>query len=241
MATTPISAKFGAEPKKVAVLAGLLAIAAIVFYMNSSGDPGGASPAASTPSPSLPPVTAPRNSPPVRPAASRSGRERVLQEFRPSMKPKRPEDRPDPMTIDPTLKLDTFAKLQQVSVDGMHRSLFDFGMAQAPKPDPAKEAAKPKVPMPFIGPKPAPPEVAKVEPPKPVAPPVPFKFFGYVNPTGQPQKRAFFIEGEEIHIVSEGDVVKRRYKIVRIGINSVVVEDTQFQSQQTLPLEEQPG
>ena len=37
-------------------------------------------------------------------------------------------------------------------------------------------------------------------------------------------------------------LVKRRYKIVRIGVNSVVVEDTQFPgSQQTLPLEEQPG
>jgi hypothetical protein len=40
-------------------------------------------------------------------------------------------------------------------------------------------------------------------------------------------------------IAAEGDMVKKRYKIVRIGINSAVVEDTQFKSnnQQTLPLE----
>jgi hypothetical protein len=65
------------------------------------------------------------------------------------------------------------------------------------------------------------------------------KFYGYISPSNQPNKRAFFMEGEDIHVVREGDVVKSRYKIVRIGVNSVVVEDMQFKSQQTLPLEEQ--
>jgi hypothetical protein len=34
-------------------------------------------------------------------------------------------------------------------------------------------------------------------------------------------------------------MIKKRYKIIRIGINSATVEDTQFKSnnQQTLPLE----
>jgi hypothetical protein len=36
-------------------------------------------------------------------------------------------------------------------------------------------------------------------------------------------------------------MIKSRYKVVSIGINSVVVEDVQFQNQQTLPLEEQAG
>ena len=50
------------------------------------------------------------------------------------------------------------------------------------------------------------------------------------------------MDGDEIHVVTDGDSVKKRYKIVRIGVNSVVVEDTQFDQQQTLPLEEQqPG
>jgi hypothetical protein len=50
------------------------------------------------------------------------------------------------------------------------------------------------------------------------------------------------MDGEDIHVVSEGETVKKRYKIVRIGVNSVVVEDTEFGQQQTLPLlEEQPG
>jgi hypothetical protein len=47
------------------------------------------------------------------------------------------------------------------------------------------------------------------------------------------------LDGEDIIIAGEGDMVKKRYKIVRIGVNSAVVEDTQFKSnnQQTLPLE----
>ncbi len=47
------------------------------------------------------------------------------------------------------------------------------------------------------------------------------------------------MDGEDIVIAAEGDMIKKRYKIVRIGINSAVVEDTQFKSnnQQTLPLE----
>ena len=150
------------------------------------------------------------------------------------------------MSIDPTLRLDMLARLQKVEVTGAHRSLFDFGQAPAAKPDPAKvAAAKTKVPSPIVPIKPVEKPgttAANTPPPKPQAPPVPLKFYGYVNPAGQAQKRAFFMEGEDIHVVTEGELVKRRYKIVRIGVNSVVVEDTQFPgSQQTLPLEEQPG
>ena len=42
-------------------------------------------------------------------------------------------------------------------------------------------------------------------------------------------------------MAAEGQLVKSRYKLVRVGINSVVVEDVQFKHQQTLPLEEEKG
>jgi hypothetical protein len=231
----------GAEPKKVMVLGGLLVVALVIFVINSSsdGNPG----SSNSPAPaatSRPASSAPSAAPPAdsQTAPNRSARA-ARSEFRPSPKPKRGEARPDPTTIDPTLRLDLLAKLQQVNVEGMHRSIFDFG--QAPPPKPVEEVKRPKAPSPLIGPPPPPKpqETASAEPPKPKAPPVPFKFYGYI--TSQPMsKRAFFMEGEDIHVVSEGDVVKNRYKIVRIGVNSAVVEDTQFQSQQTLPLEEQP-
>ena len=234
----------GAEPKKVMILGGLLVVALAVFLFNSSsdGNSSGSAAPASTPAP----TTAARSgvSPAAPPRAdsqqtapNRSARV-AQRDFRPSPKPRRGEARPDPTTVDPTLRLDILAKLQQVNVEGMHRSIFDFGQAPPP-PKPVEQVKGPKAPSPLIGPEPPPAKVAAVEPPKPQAPPIPFKFYGYI--TNQPSKRAFFMDGEDIHVVAEGDVVKNRYKIVRIGVNSVVVEDMQFKSQQTLPLEEQPA
>jgi hypothetical protein len=52
------------------------------------------------------------------------------------------------------------------------------------------------------------------------------------------EKRAFFLDGDDIVVATEGQLIKQRYKVIRIGVNSVVVEDMQFQNQQTLPLEE---
>jgi hypothetical protein len=48
-----------------------------------------------------------------------------------------------------------------------------------------------------------------------------------------------FLDGGDIVIAAEGDMIKKRFKIVRIGVNSAVVEDTELKSnnQQTLPLE----
>ena len=170
----------GAEPKKVIFLGGLLVVAPIVYWVNSSSTGGGES-ARSSPQTTVALVrqrfliTAPSDAPA---AANRSARI-AEREFRPSPRPKRGEARPDPTTVDPTLRLDILAKLQQVNVEGMHRSVFDFG--QAPPPRRSGGCAKlPKAPSPLIGPEPPPPpQTAAVEPPKPQAPPIPLKFYGY--------------------------------------------------------------
>ena len=49
---------------------------------------------------------------------------------------------------------------------------------------------------------------------------------------------AFFLDGEDIIVTWEGDMIKNRYKVVRVGVNSVEMEDTQFKSTQTLQLQE---
>ena len=235
--------KVGAEPKKVAVLVGLLVVAGVVYFMNSgdSSTPTSGSTRVQSQSAAAP---AGVGTPPADTPLPGAGRRRPASaQFSPSLRPKRGEQRPDPMTIDPTLRLELLAKLQTVSVEGTRRSVFDFGQAPVPKPDPVKTAAVKPVPNPIVPITPAPVDQAKVEPAKPQAPPIPLKFYGYVNPAGMNAgpKRAFFMEGEDIFVAREGEVVKRRYKIVRIGVNSAVVEDTQFGSQQTLPLEEQQG
>ncbi len=42
-------------------------------------------------------------------------------------------------------------------------------------------------------------------------------------------------------MAAEGELVKKRYKVVRIGVNSVTMEDTQFEGQQTLQLTKEQG
>ncbi|HET8547771.1 MAG TPA: hypothetical protein VFL57_07205 [Bryobacteraceae bacterium] len=235
------------EPKKIAILAGLVVVGGVVLWMNSgAGDvpparPSGPRPAVPLVAPKRPPST-----PAEAPARPRPGsRQRQLQEFRPSLKPRKPEERPDPLALDPALRLDLLAKLQQVNVEGAHRSIFEFGTPPAPRPV-ASEAKKPTVPSPIIDPA----RPKEDEPPKPPPPPkIPLKFYGFTTAQMQQgKKRAFFVEGDcssaaadcAVHIVNEGDVVKRQYRIVRIGVNSVVVEDIDHKNQQTLPLEEAP-
>jgi hypothetical protein len=144
----------------------------------------------------------------------------------------------DASKVDPTLHLDLLAKVQQVEIDPVQRNLFQFGAAPPPVSLPPIQNVG-KIP---IGKHPAPPPPVTPQQPvialKPVAPPIPFKYYGYSNGRDSSRKRAFFLDGEDIIIASEGELIKKRYKLVKIGVNSVTMEDTQFSSQQTLPLAE---
>ena len=148
------------------------------------------------------------------------------------------DKRPDPTTIDPTLRLDLLAKVQSVMLGGGERNLFQFGAAPPP-PKPPEPKIIPKLGLPAASAAAAAAGGAPVAAAPPPPPPIPLKFYGYSS-RGQTDKRAFFLDGEDIIVASEGQMIKSRYKVIRIGINSVVVEDVQFQHQQTLPLEEQP-
>jgi hypothetical protein len=140
----------------------------------------------------------------------------------------------DPATIDPTLRLDLLAKVQTVTLEGGERNLFQFGSAPMPKTPEPKIIPKP------VAATPPPVQMQPAEPVKPPPPPIPLKFYGY-SQARPGEKRAFFLDGEEIIVANEGDMIQRRYKLVRIGVNSVVVEDTQHNHRQTLPLQEPAG
>ena len=79
-------------------------------------------------------------------------------------------------------------------------------------------------------------------PPGPVTPPPPpitLKYYGYIAQRADGRKRAFFLDGDDILVAAEGELLKRRYKVVRIGVNSAIVEDMQFNNTQTIPLQEE--
>jgi hypothetical protein len=63
-------------------------------------------------------------------------------------------------------------------------------------------------------------------PPEPPPPVLSMKFFGYGSlPTNGP-RRAFLLDGEEIRIVQEGDLVQNHIRITHIGNDRIEYEDT---------------
>ncbi len=228
------------EKKKVYALAAIVVLGGGYAVYSNLPD------SSSSPGPAVPvPVQAPVVNTSVRTSAKTTTAHRVTShnqasEFAPRLGPKTPEDRPDPATIDPTLRLDLLAKVQKVELGPPGRNLFDFGSAPPPevklptvvaKIDPRpKPAVGPVGPVGPIGP-----------PPPPAAPQIALKYYGYKVSTTDGHKAAFLLDGDDILVAGENDTVKRRYKVVKIGVNSITLEDTQFKSTQTLPLQEAPA
>jgi len=145
--------------------------------------------------------------------------------------------------IDPTIHLELLAKVQNVKLEGGQRNLFQFGSPPAAevKPLPGEE---PKIAMgkPYVFPKPDPPKV-EPPPPAPPAPPPPptFKYYGLATKRIDNKKTAFFLDGEDIIFATEGMTVKSKWRVVRIGAESVMLEDTSTKKQQPLALSEEAG
>jgi len=240
--------KLGAnEPKKLAALGALVLVGGYLAYSNLFSGSGGSSPApaprkAASPDASVAPVgggtAGTPNREPGKAAASRglAGKGRT-DDFHPVLHSKRPEERVDTSKIDPTLHLDILATLQRVVFSGGGRNPFKFG----PPPGKPLTGPEPKVdltPVAEVKPPPPPPPVAPVAPPPP---PITLKYYGFSSPPGTGTKTAFFLDGEDILVAREGETVKRRYRVIRIGVNSVVMEDTDSKRQQTIPLTEEAG
>ncbi len=118
-----------------------------------------------------------------------------------------------PQSLDPTLKLDELAATEQLKYTGSGRNIF---VSQA------EDVVIPKVigkvnTDPSNHPWPGPPPIS---PP----PPIPLKFFGFANQPGEP-KKIFLVQGEDVFIAGEGEIVNRRYKVVRISNASVEIQD----------------
>jgi hypothetical protein len=226
--------KMGAEPKKIAALVGLVAVAGIVYWMNSASDaPAPTAPARTASDPSAPVVS---QSASAKAAARRNatGHASGLGEVIYKM-----PNNVDPAKVDPTLRLDLLSKVQSVDVQGGTRSIFQIGQP----PPPPEDLTEKKVPKVAVIPVTPPVETPKpsTTPPPPVAPttpPINLKYYGYSTKRSDGEKKAFFLDGEDIIVAAEGEIIKKQYKIVRIGVNSVQMEDTGSKSTQTLPLQQ---
>lgn len=135
-------------------------------------------------------------------------------------------------SLDPTLRFDWLKNSEAREYTGGRRNIFNM----EPEPPPA-----PKVAV-NTGPKcpgdpgcPPPPPVCPGPDPRCPPPPINLKFFGFKSEPGQP-KRVFLSSGEDVFIAGEGDVVNRRYRVVKINPGSVEIEDVLNNNKQTIPL-----
>lgn len=164
------------------------------------------------------------------------GRQRS-DEFHPVYVATRPENRPDITKIDPTMRLDLLAKVQEVDAAGGRRNLFVFG---PPPPPPGADALKGKV-EPHIptsaaqGVQPQPPSTNPADVPMQIN----LKYYGIVSLAQGGVKTACFLDpanNEEILLATEGEMLKRRYRVMKIGATAVIMQDTESKREQTLPL-----
>lgn len=133
-----------------------------------------------------------------------------------------------PERLDPTLDLRLLAATEQTKYTPSGRNIF-VAEVEIPKAIAPPTIEANNIP---VGP-PAPP-------PPPPPPPITLKFFGFANKPGEPRK-AFLSQGEDVFIAVEGDIVDRRYKIIRIGPTSVEVEDVLYNNRQSIPLSQNPA
>ena len=121
-------------------------------------------------------------------------------------------------SLDPSLRYDWLKASEATKYEGKGRNIF---RAQIDIPRPEKIVR------------------TDVPPPQPTGPPPPppinLKFFGFASKPGEP-KKIFLSQGEDVFIAGEGEIVDRRYRILRISPMSVEVEDVLNNNHQSIPL-----
>jgi hypothetical protein len=127
----------------------------------------------------------------------------------------------------PSLRLDLLEGLHKVEYTGRHRNIFS---EIAPPPLPTTEDIKRRNDAMN-----APPVVTAPPPPAPVQ--VDLKFYGYVDDPHTGNRRAFFTNGDDVFIAGVGDTLENRLRVVRIGNESVELEEISSQRHTTLTIE----
>ncbi len=139
----------------------------------------------------------------------------------------KPGKKPKVENLDPTLKLNLLAAAEQTRYEGNGRNIFVSQAEEIPIPirNGATDHQKAQDTTP-----------AYVTPTPPAPPPIPLKFYGFASQPGE-AKRVFLKLNDDVFVAGEGEIVDRRYKVIRITNNSVEIQDVVTSGPpQTIPL-----
>jgi len=122
--------------------------------------------------------------------------------------------------LDPTLRTDLVRASEDTKYEGIGRNIF-------------KVFVKPrKVETVIVPPVTPQPQQAHVPP---FSPPIELTYYGYATPQGG-ITRIFLAHDEDVFITQEGEIVDRRYKVVRISPTTVEILDVLSNNRQSIPL-----
>ncbi len=124
-------------------------------------------------------------------------------------------------SMDPTLRFDWLRASEDTKYLGAGRNIF---REQADIPKPVQRPVMARAPV--VAPQPTGP---------PPPPPINLRFFGFASQPGQ-TKKIFLSEGDDVFIAQEGEIIDRRYKVIRISPMSVEIEDVLNSNRQIIPL-----
>jgi len=126
----------------------------------------------------------------------------------------KPGKKPRVESLDPTLQLQLLATSELTQYQGNGRNIF-ISQAEVEIPKPGASPVtdgKNQGDAPYQGP--------KIQPP----PLIPLQFYGFASRAGEP-KKIFLKQGDDVWVAGEGEIVDRRYKVIRITPTSVEIQD----------------
>jgi hypothetical protein len=134
-------------------------------------------------------------------------------------------------SLDPTLDEAAMLRTESLEYSGTGRNIFSATYVPPPPAVPVNmPSARPKGP---VGPPPPPPPPPTCPP---TCPPINLKFFGTAK-RANGKIQAFLLQGEDVYLASQGDIVARKYKIASIAATNIHVTDLQNNNTQTLSLQ----
>lgn len=125
---------------------------------------------------------------------------------------------------DPAIRLDLLDRIHKQEYGGIRRNIFS---AEAPPPIVPGHPSGDHPPGPAL-------------PPTPSGPPpveIPATFFGFAMSPQTGKRQAFFTNGDDVFVVAEGELLLNRFRVVKIGNNTIEMEEVSSGRHVTLTLD----